>query len=127
MLCGGDATLAPPEGLRAYLKEESAAKSYTSVSYQRAGWLGNASSAWLWDPQSKLGSEPYYEIQNHTFPPHIRINRVEYSGFLWKFKFDNDEQLLSGDLPPQTDEVDRVLGENFPDCKLEKILTSPLR
>ena len=56
MLCGGDATLAPPEGLRAYLKEESAAKSYTSVSYQRAGWLGNGAGGARARPQCGASS-----------------------------------------------------------------------
>ena len=49
----------------------------------------------------------------------IDIKRVEYFGFKWKFLLkEGTDELISGDLPEQKDEVERVHGENYPDCRL---------
>ena len=121
-LCGGDELLLPAEGMRSYLKKDAVGSNpaeYTEPSYQRAGWLGNATSAWLWDPQPIISAEDFTTVHNDSTGAIVRIDikRVEYFGFKWKFLLkEGTDELISGDLPEQKDEVERVHGENYPDC-----------
>jgi hypothetical protein len=122
-LCGGDKTLVPAEGMRSYLKTDGG---YSKPAYHRAGWLGNASSAWLWDPQPIIGTSDFTIVHNDSTGniTHTDINLVEYSGFKWKFLLDEDtDELLEGALPEQDNEVERVHGEIYPYCRSERCKT----